>query len=175
MKDQINYIAGEVSRDIGMILKALGCFKKDALMTRYHSLTYPYLTYCSDIWGSTYQSNLIRFERLQNYDPKNYLRCQKERIKHCLLRLADINKYLISRPMFRVYNNHVPHMSLSLFKQNLEFHNYPDSIIHGANMGPTWVLSAPVGPHVGPMNLAIRVYYQNCGSFSPYASTHWSW
>ena len=23
-------------------------------------------------------------------------------------------------------------------------------------MGPTWVLSAPVGPHVGPMNLAIR-------------------
>ena len=24
-------------------------------------------------------------------------------------------------------------------------------------MGPTWVLSAPDGPHVGPMNLAIRV------------------
>ena len=23
-------------------------------------------------------------------------------------------------------------------------------------MGPTWVLSAPYGPHVGPMNLAIR-------------------
>ena len=27
-------------------------------------------------------------------------------------------------------------------------------------MGPTWVLSVPDGPHVGPMNLAIRVYYQ---------------
>ena len=24
-------------------------------------------------------------------------------------------------------------------------------------MGPTWVLSAPTGPHVGPMNLVIRV------------------
>ena len=35
--------------------------------------------------------------------------------------------------------------------------NYPDSKVHGANMGPTWVLSAPGGPHVGPMNLAIRV------------------
>ena len=23
-------------------------------------------------------------------------------------------------------------------------------------MGPTWVLSAPDGPHVGPMNFAIR-------------------
>ena len=32
----------------------------------------------------------------------------------------------------------------------------PDSKVHGASMGPTWVLSAPVGPHVGPMDLAIR-------------------
>ena len=31
-----------------------------------------------------------------------------------------------------------------------------DSKIHGANMGPTWVLSATDGPHVGPTNLAIR-------------------
>ena len=34
---------------------------------------------------------------------------------------------------------------------------YTDSKVHGANMGPTWVLSAPDGPHVGPMNLAIKV------------------
>ena len=33
-----------------------------------------------------------------------------------------------------------------------------DSKVHGANMGPTWVLSAPNGPHVGPMNLAIKVH-----------------
>ena len=37
----------------------------------------------------------------------------------------------------------------------LKYHN-PDSKVHGANMGLTWVLSAPDGPHVGPMNLAIR-------------------
>ena len=35
-------------------------------------------------------------------------------------------------------------------------HVIPDSKVHGANMGPTWVLSARDGPHVGPMNLAIR-------------------
>ena len=34
----------------------------------------------------------------------------------------------------------------------------PDSKIHGVNMGPTWVLSASDGPHVGPMNLAIMEY-----------------
>ena len=33
-------------------------------------------------------------------------------------------------------------------------HN-PDNRTHGANMGPTWVLPTPDGPHVGPMSLAI--------------------
>ena len=31
----------------------------------------------------------------------------------------------------------------------------PDSKVHGAKLGPTWVLSSPGGPHVGPMYLAI--------------------
>ena len=31
-----------------------------------------------------------------------------------------------------------------------------DSKVHEANMGTTWVLLAPDGPHVGPTNLAIR-------------------
>ena len=35
-------------------------------------------------------------------------------------------------------------------------HNVPDSKVHGFNMGPTWVLPVPGGPHVGPINLAIR-------------------
>ena len=38
-----------------------------------------------------------------------------------------------------------------------KFENCPDSKVHVANMGPTWVLSDPDGPHVGPMNLAIRM------------------
>ena len=39
----------------------------------------------------------------------------------------------------------------------------PDSKVHGVNMGHTWVMSAPDGPNVGPMNLAIRgVPYPHC-------------
>ena len=34
-------------------------------------------------------------------------------------------------------------------------HSHPDSKVHVAHLGPTWVLSAPGRPHVGPMNLAI--------------------
>ena len=38
----------------------------------------------------------------------------------------------------------------------------PDNKLHGANMGPTWVLSAPDGPHVGPMILATQLDYGVC-------------
>ena len=69
-------------------------------------------------------------------------------------------------------SNHQPHGCLlnRLFRRRskktsklrvtgLKLLHDPDSKIHGANMGPTWVLSAPDGPHVGPMNLAIWGIY----------------
>ena len=34
--------------------------------------------------------------------------------------------------------------------------NTPDSKVHEANKGPIWGRQDPGGPHVGPMNLAIR-------------------
>ena len=46
-------------------------------------------------------------------------------------------------------------------KNNVKHRQYPDSMVHGANMGPTWVLSAPDRPNVGPMSLAIRVRMNN--------------
>ena len=43
-------------------------------------------------------------------------------------------------------------------EEGLERHgpNVTDSKVHGANMGPIYVLSAPDGTHVGPRSLAIR-------------------
>ena len=52
-----------------------------------------------------------------------------------------------------------PYFIENIFKGIFLHESFPDSKVHGANMGPTWVLSSPDGPHVGPMNLAIRVAY----------------
>ena len=53
----------------------------------------------------------------------------------------------------------------------------PDSKVHGANMGPTWALSVPDGPHVGPMNLAIwEVFINGCSNvyiFRIQVNTSW--
>ena len=53
-----------------------------------------------------------------------------------------------------LYEHAVPH---EYFRPYVMTQAYPDSKVHGANMGPTWVLSAPDGPHVDLMSLAIRV------------------
>ena len=58
---------------------------------------------------------------------------------------------ICSNQWWSVYRRIYASLGPSEFEQNT-----PDSNVHGANMGPTWVLSAPDGPHVGPMNLAIR-------------------
>ena len=46
------------------------------------------------------------------------------------------------------------------------FNNFPDSKVHGANMGPIWGRQDPGGPHVGPMNFAIwvstKLHYLEC-------------
>ena len=47
----------------------------------------------------------------------------------------------------------------------------PDSKVHGTNMGPTWVLLAPDGPHVGPINITIRDVNKITGS-SSYTRQH---
>ena len=39
--------------------------------------------------------------------------------------------------------------------------SYPNSKVHGANMGPIWGRQDPGGPHVGPMNFAICVLAPN--------------
>ena len=60
-----------------------------------------------------------------------------------------------------LFNNSYLYIFRIKLYDNWYYHTFiptmiPDNKVHGANMGSTWVLSAPDGPHVGPMNLAIR-------------------
>ena len=40
----------------------------------------------------------------------------------------------------------------------VEYLSSSDNNVHGAYMGPSWGRQDPGGPHVGPMNLAIKLY-----------------
>ena len=55
------------------------------------------------------------------------------------------------------YGQPLSHPDLHTWKSAPLHKHSPDSKVPGANMGPTWVLSAPDGLHVGPRNFAIMV------------------
>ena len=71
--------------------------------------------------------------------------------------------YIVGGPFILQY--HRTHYEVSKSYQHKRHHGtypYPDSKVHGANMGPIWGRQDPGGPHVGPMNLAIRVSLAQC-------------
>ena len=72
---------------------------------------------------------------------------------HVTVMLTNILWGNVCRHVLVNANQRVTHLSNQCFLIIVPY----SKMIHGANMGPTWVLSAPVGPHAGPMNLAIRV------------------
>ena len=85
--------------------------------------------------------------------------CHQSRWCFCHIGRTVLDKYLLS--YHTVLNVGWPRvlfsecLVLTGWKLVFPLYDIPDSKIHGTNMGPTWVLSAPDGPHVGLMNLAI--------------------
>ena len=64
------------------------------------------------------------------------------------------------KPLNKHFREHCCWSNTMVYRscRDVETNSYPpDSKVRGANMGPTWVLSAPDGPHVSPTNLAIKV------------------
>ena len=57
-KTHVNFIAAKISKSVGLLYKAKYYLPSNSLLTLYYTLIYPYLTYCSLIWASTYVTNL---------------------------------------------------------------------------------------------------------------------
>ena len=70
LKDYIMYIAGKISRGIGMIIKARDYLNKDGVLALYNAFIYPYSKYCSHIWGATNKSNLTRLVKPSHVKPR---------------------------------------------------------------------------------------------------------
>ena len=82
-----------------------------------------------------------------------YWNWEMEYYKEIQINLDTYEKRKVLTNFAQQKHNFIPQSSHSNFVQ---YSTIPDSKINEANIGPTWVLSAPDGPHVGPMNLSVR-------------------
>ena len=57
-KQHINYIRSKLAKSIGVLGKIRHILNLSSLYTLYCTLLTPYLTYCVEVWGNTYKTNL---------------------------------------------------------------------------------------------------------------------
>ena len=115
-KKHISYLAGKISKGTGMVIKAGHYLNKNGIMALYYSFIYPYLIYCNHIWGCIYKSILKKIITLQNKitriitSSKARDSAQPLNEQLGILKLLNINKYLIGRFMFRYCNGQIPRL-----------------------------------------------------------------
>ena len=88
------------------------------------------------------------------YIPSTQAHTQRNHNTTTLFCTNDVKISLIIVARDQPLNNRVHSRPLTMISH--EF--YPDSKVHGANMGPIWGRQDPDGHHVGPMNFAIWVW-----------------
>ena len=113
-KSHIMNVKTKLSRCIGMFYKASQILDIDSLRMLYCTLYLPHITYCCEIWGTAYKSNIECINKSQ----KRVIRIisKANRLAHTtplfsglkLLKFEDLVSLKISSFMFRVRNNNVP-------------------------------------------------------------------
>ena len=122
-KEHISYICGKVAKGIGIISKVRKYLNKNTLLDLYYSFIYPYLTYCNQVWGLSCQSYMNALVKLQKrairiisgVHPRTHTDPLFTELK--LLKCDEINKYLVGRLMYRIYNEDITLFD-SMFMKN---------------------------------------------------------
>ena len=129
-KEHIAFIAGKISRGMGMVIKGRNFLNKEGLITVYYSFIYPYLIHCNHIWGCTYKTNLQTLVILQNRIIRIISHAKVRESSQPfyrqlgIIKFMDLNGYLIARFIFRYAISRVPDSFTSLFHRNNEYHNH---------------------------------------------------
>ena len=57
-KDHVSFVASKLSKSCGILYKVRNCLTTSAKNMLYYSLIHPFLTYCINVYASTYKTNL---------------------------------------------------------------------------------------------------------------------
>ena len=113
-KDQINHVKSKLSKSLAIMYKAKPIVNEQALYTLYNSLFLPYLTYCIEVWGSTYKTTIQPLFIMQKRAVR--IICNKQYRDHTqelfiekkILKLHDLIKVRIGAIMFKARHMMLP-------------------------------------------------------------------
>ena len=110
----IDYVAGKISKCIGIITKARKILNEKTLTGLYYTFVYPYLNYCCSVWGMAPEIHISKLHKLQ----KRIVRVISGKPR--LFPSSDIFKCLKILPI-QLLNT----LKLSLFCYKLKMGNLP--------------------------------------------------
>ena len=129
-KPHIQHVRNKVSRGTGILKKLRPHVNNDTILGLYYSFIYPYFTYCVQVWGKTYQSNLDCIVKIQKrmirllagVHPLTHTEPIFFRLK--ILKFIDVVNYIIGIFMYKVYHQDIPRVFENYYTENRNVHDY---------------------------------------------------
>ena len=124
-KRHIDHIINKVSKGISIIYRASQKLNETALLMLYNTLILPYLSYCSEVWGRTYITNLNPLFVKQNKFVRIIGRLSRHDhttpffLKFKILKLFDLFEYKASCFMYLVYLSKLPKNIQCFYVRNI--------------------------------------------------------
>ena len=130
-KEHISHLTKKIAKSIGILSLAKQTLTQKSLIQLYYSFVFPYLTYCTIIWGKNHDSTIWPVYRLQKISFRiigNIPRRTSSKpfcIKNKLLLFPDIYTFSVGTFMYNFTHSLLPPTFNNLFQHNSTFHNYP--------------------------------------------------
>jgi hypothetical protein len=130
-KHHISHISNKLSKSIGILKRARPFFNTKTLLQLYYSFLYPYLSYCSIIWGNAAHSTLWPIFRTQKHairiisNIRRRYSTKESFNKLKLLRQPDIYKMAALTCIYKFKNGLLPQIFDTFYTLNGEIHRYP--------------------------------------------------
>jgi hypothetical protein len=129
-KNHVSYLLKKVSKHVGLLYKARKLLHSSALTTLYYSFIYPLISYCIEIWGSSFSTYIDKLYKQQ----KRIMRIitfSKQRTSTILLlretkilSIYNVYKYRLFIFVYKVVNNIVPSSVSNMFIRNQDVHSH---------------------------------------------------
>ena len=104
--------------------------QKKTLLSLYYTLVYPYISYCSTVWTSTYLTNLNHIYLLQKravraITKSDYLAHSAPLFSRLnVLDIYQVNSFHVGKSIYKYQNRLLPSIFLDLFQTSSQIHNY---------------------------------------------------
>ena len=113
-KPHIQSVKSKLSSVLSIMYKASKLINTKGMYTLYCSFFHPYLSYCNEIWGNTYTSNVKCLFTLQKKAIR--LICNADRLAHTnamfkdmsILKISEFVKYKTAIVMFNIFHGTLP-------------------------------------------------------------------